>query len=157
MQKQHTVALVLVRGGSKGIPLKNLQKIGNRTLLHVSLDVIKEAKTFSSIWVSTDHDLIAQEASKRNSSSKKHLSAFIATIVLDEVNVHIRPKKVSTDNASSLLATREFLEKHKEIDVIALIQCTSPFLRVEYLQQAFSCFRRRDCDCAFAVTRFVIW
>lgn len=65
MQKQHTAGLVLARGGSKGIPLKNLQKIGNRTLLDISLTTIKNAKIFDSIWLSTDHDLIAKEALKR--------------------------------------------------------------------------------------------
>lgn len=66
LQDKHTAALVLARGGSKGIPLKNLQKVGNRTLVQISLDTIKSVKLFDSIWVSTDHHLIAEEAFKRN-------------------------------------------------------------------------------------------
>lgn len=61
---QHISALILARGGSKGIPLKNLQKVGGHSLLEISLTAIKETKIFASVWVSTDHYLIVEEASK---------------------------------------------------------------------------------------------
>lgn len=65
MQKQHIAALVLARGGSKGIPLKNLQKIDNQSLINISLTAIKGTGIFDAIWLSTDHDLIARIAMKR--------------------------------------------------------------------------------------------
>lgn len=60
------VALVLARGGSKGIRLKNLAKIGTDTLLGRTLKTIYRSKTFVDVWVSTDHDEIAVEAMQCN-------------------------------------------------------------------------------------------
>lgn len=53
---------MLARGGSKGIKLKNLVKIGNHSLLMRSLNSIRESKVFESVWVSTDHEVIEKEA-----------------------------------------------------------------------------------------------
>lgn len=58
------VALILARGGSKGIKLKNIQTIDGMTLLGISLSEIQKTEFFESIWVSTDHDDIAREALK---------------------------------------------------------------------------------------------
>lgn len=57
-------ALILARGGSKGIKLKNIQRIDGISLLGISLTALQEVKRFSSIWVSTDHEDIAEEAEK---------------------------------------------------------------------------------------------
>lgn len=58
-------ALILARGGSKGVPLKNIARFGNQTLLGRSLDTIRAFGGFNGVWVSTDHDLIAAVAQKR--------------------------------------------------------------------------------------------
>lgn len=58
------MALVLARGGSKGIPLKNLATIGTDSLLGRTLKTILSSRTFADVWVSTDHDAIADEAMK---------------------------------------------------------------------------------------------
>lgn len=63
-QKKSVSALILARGGSKGIPLKNIVKIGDDTLLGKSLKVLKNVEDFDAIWVSTDHAGIEQEAKK---------------------------------------------------------------------------------------------
>lgn len=56
--------LILARGGSKGIPLKNIQRIDGVTLLGIALTALQQSKIFQSIWVSTDHPLIAEEAER---------------------------------------------------------------------------------------------
>jgi len=57
-------ALILARGGSKGIKLKNIQRIDGVSLLGISLTALQQAKLFDTIWVSTDHDEIAEEAAR---------------------------------------------------------------------------------------------
>ena len=57
-------ALILARGGSKGIKMKNIQIIDGTTLLGISLKEIQKAEIFESIWVSTDNDEIAKEGLK---------------------------------------------------------------------------------------------
>lgn len=60
----HVTALILARGGSKGIPLKNIVKLGNSTLLGRALNTLNQCNFFEDIWVSTDHEKIAEEAKK---------------------------------------------------------------------------------------------
>lgn len=57
-------ALILARGGSKGIKLKNIQTIQGVSLLGISLTALQKAGRFETIWVSTDHEAIAEEAAK---------------------------------------------------------------------------------------------
>jgi Cytidylyltransferase len=57
-------ALILARGGSKGIKLKNIQRIDGISLLGISLTALQQVKRFDSIWVSTDHEEIAEEAER---------------------------------------------------------------------------------------------
>ncbi|ENN77694.1 hypothetical protein YQE_05767, partial [Dendroctonus ponderosae] len=67
------------------------------------------------------------------------------------VNVHWRNWDTATDEGSSLFATQEFLKHHPVVDIVALIQCTSPFLRKEYLEQARRTIEKFEC--VFSVTR----
>ncbi|XP_031353258.1 N-acylneuraminate cytidylyltransferase isoform X2 [Photinus pyralis] len=130
---KHLAVLILARGGSKAIPLKNLAKVGDKSLLSRSLQVILEVAAFDSVWVSTDNFAIYEEAIK------------------NDVNVHWRSAKSATDEAPSILAVQEFLIDHPYIDAVALVQCTSPFLKGTYLQQAAMLLS--GSDCVFSVTR----
>lgn len=65
----HVSALILARGGSKSIPLKNLAKVGGVSLLETSLNEILKVNDFSSVWVSTDYIEIYKEALKFKSKS----------------------------------------------------------------------------------------
>lgn len=60
----HLAVVILARGGSKGIPLKNLAKIGRKSLLEITLNELKNVEGINSIWVSTDHPGIAEVADK---------------------------------------------------------------------------------------------
>ncbi|KAL1137645.1 hypothetical protein AAG570_009341, partial [Ranatra chinensis] len=131
----HVAGLVLARGGSKGIPLKNLAKIQNETLLGRTLETLTRFGQFNSIWVSTDDHQIARETRRKN------------------VNVHWRESYTSTDQASSVLAVKEFIEKHPRIDVVALVQCTSPFLKVKYLERAYNMIISGQYESVFSLTR----
>ncbi|CAG0886900.1 unnamed protein product [Cyprideis torosa] len=72
----------------------------------------------SSVWVSTDNEAIAAVA-----------KAYGA-------QVHWRAPYTATDTASSLLAIREFLGYHPEVDYVAYVQTTSPMARPDFLQEA---------------------
>ncbi|XP_046405089.1 N-acylneuraminate cytidylyltransferase isoform X2 [Ischnura elegans] len=89
---------------------------------------------FSSIWVSTDHPDIAQEAER--------LGVF----------VHWRSAETATDTASSLFSVQEFCSRMPGISNIGLIQCTSPFLSSDIMLMAYELLSR-GYDSAFSVTR----
>lgn len=69
----HLAALILARGGSKSIPLKNIAFVGNRTLLERSLSAIKATEGFTSIWVSTDHHKISEVSFKSDNNRKDEI------------------------------------------------------------------------------------
>lgn len=133
---QGIVALVLARGGSKGIPLKNLAKIDNISMLGRALRIIKNCNCFVDVWVSTDSNTIAQEAYRNN------------------VNVHYRSEYSARDEATSVESIQEFLSGHPNIKNIALIQCTSVFLNEYYLDAAVKRFvSSAHIDCVFSAYR----
>lgn len=57
-------ALVLARGGSKSIPLKNLVTINGQSLLGRTLSHLNKSQVFNDIWVSSDDHRILQEGVK---------------------------------------------------------------------------------------------
>lgn len=126
-------ALILARGGSQGIKYKNLVQVDGLSLLSRTILTIRNSSCFEHIWVSTDDENIALEATKYGAV------------------VHKRPAKYAMDKTSSIEAVQEFLEVHKAINEIALFQCTSVFLREKYISEAVSKFKSHDC--VFAVKR----
>ncbi|KPJ02604.1 N-acylneuraminate cytidylyltransferase [Papilio xuthus] len=130
-----TVTLVLARGGSKGIRLKNLQTVGGLSLLARSILTARKAG-LSNITVSTDHPLIALEALKYGASPFRR--SFITAS-------HFAP---------SIWGVEEFIASTPKAKVIVLIQATSPFISYLNLKDAIRKLNYpKPYDCVFAVTR----
>lgn len=72
------VAFVFARGGSKGIPRKNLQTVGGRTLLERAIDCGLECPSISEIYVSTDSDEIAEVARRAGALVPELRPSFLA-------------------------------------------------------------------------------
>nr|XP_018904120.1 PREDICTED: N-acylneuraminate cytidylyltransferase [Bemisia tabaci]XP_018904121.1 PREDICTED: N-acylneuraminate cytidylyltransferase [Bemisia tabaci] len=130
-----SAALILARGGSKGIKKKNLSVVNGKTLIKRAVENILESDVFDSVWVSTDDMEIAMEAQK-------------ATALL-----HWRHPSTATDSAASILGVQDFFAKHPDLEVIGLIQCTSPFLTSQFLIKALRLIEEAHCDSVFSVTR----
>ncbi|XP_037935941.1 N-acylneuraminate cytidylyltransferase [Teleopsis dalmanni] len=126
-------AIILARGGSKGIKKKNLLKFGDYSLLARTILTIKRTKLFENIWISTNDDNIEIEGLKYGAI------------------VHRRAEIFAQDNSSSIDAVKEFLSKYNTVNKFALFQCTSIFLKEHYIRQAFEIFKLTDC--VFAVKR----
>ena len=108
------LAIVPARGGSKGIPLKNLQKVKGKTLIEYVANVIKNIKEIDKSIVSTDNKKISQ-ISKLNGIEAPFL----------------RPKNLSGDTISDLAVLKHALIKIEKIyrikyDIILMLQPTSP-------------------------------
>uniref|UniRef100_H2YJB3 N-acylneuraminate cytidylyltransferase n=1 Tax=Ciona savignyi TaxID=51511 RepID=H2YJB3_CIOSA len=131
----HIAALVLARGGSKGIPMKNIKKVGGIPLIGWVLRAAKDSNAFDSIWVSTDNHVISNVASQYGAS------------------IHRRSQEVSQDHTSSMETTQEFLKEHKEIDAIGLLQATTPCIQPSQLSEAANKIRFGCFDSVFSVVR----
>ncbi|XP_043953459.1 N-acylneuraminate cytidylyltransferase-like [Gambusia affinis] len=134
-RKRHVAALILARGGSKGIPLKNIKLLAGYPLIVWVLRAAIDSKAFNSVWVSTDHDKIGKVA--------KSLRA----------KVHRRSEKVSRDNSTSLETIQEFLKKHPEVTVVCNIQATSPCLHPSHIKNALKKITEDGYDSVFSVVR----
>uniref|UniRef100_A0A8D2LCZ6 N-acylneuraminate cytidylyltransferase n=2 Tax=Varanus komodoensis TaxID=61221 RepID=A0A8D2LCZ6_VARKO len=128
-------ALVLARGGSKGIPLKNIKLLAGVPLIGWVLRAALDAGVFQSVWVSTDHDEIEKVA--------KHFGA----------QVHRRSSEVSKDSSTSLDAIVEFLQYHDEVDIVGNIQATSPCLHPTDLIGVAKMIHEEGFDSVFSVVR----
>lgn len=130
----HIAALILARGGSQGITLKNLVPLGGRPLLCWALESVQQFGKFDSVWVSTDHSGIAECA------------------LACGAKVFDRQAQYALDTSSSISSVQEFVNVHKEVDVVGLIQCTSPFLQPDFLESAYKLIFQ-GYDSIFSVTR----
>ena len=136
-----SVAIILARGGSKGIPNKNIQSVGGIPLVVRTINAALKSKQINKIIVSTDDNRIAD-------------------IAIDNgVEVVKRPSKISGDTASSELALLDTLMQIKNRDnyvpeIIVFLQCTSPFTVLDDIDGTINSLVSNDADCALAVTKF---
>uniref|UniRef100_A0A8C6TEE9 N-acylneuraminate cytidylyltransferase n=1 Tax=Neogobius melanostomus TaxID=47308 RepID=A0A8C6TEE9_9GOBI len=133
--KQHKAALILARGGSKGIPLKNVKTLAGIPLIGWVLRAAVDSELFDSVWVSTDHDHIEKVA----------LSCG--------ARIHRRSAEVSKDSSTSLDTIQEFLRLNPEVDIVCNIQATSPCLHPFHLKEALQLITEQGYDSVFAVVR----
>jgi YrbI family 3-deoxy-D-manno-octulosonate 8-phosphate phosphatase len=133
-------AIILARGGSKGIPKKNLQLIGNQTLIARTILECKRVNSIKTIYVSTDSAEISIE-------SEKH-----GALVLE------RTREMASDQISSEASLLEVVSQIQSKDyplseIILFAQCTSPFTQAQELQKAIEEFESNPRGTLFSATR----
>ncbi len=109
-----TIAIIPARGGSKGIPRKNLLMVAGKPLVAWSVETARGARSITRTIVSTDDGEIAAVA--RNHGAE----------------VVLRPAEISGDTASSESALLHVLDTLRadgspDPDVVVFLQATSPF------------------------------
>lgn len=104
------LAITPARGGSKGIPRKNIKPIAGKPLLAWSIEAAKASKLINRYVVSTEDAEIADVA--------KNLGA----------EVLIRPQELATDTASTL-AVIQHVVSIIPCDIVVLLQATNPIRR----------------------------
>lgn len=76
------------------------------------------------------------------------------SLILDNTTVLKRSYVTSTDWAPSIWGVAEFIEKRQDIDILILLQATSPFINFKYLRSAHAKLNFPiPFDCVFSVTR----
>nr|XP_037872770.1 N-acylneuraminate cytidylyltransferase A isoform X3 [Bombyx mori] len=137
-KSQDIGVLILARGGSKGIPLKNLQTVGGISLLCRAI-ITARRSDLKQVVVSTDHPLIALEAVTCGATPFK------------------RSKVTATDWAPSIWGVQEYLWSNSEINTLVLIQATSPLTKPSQLRLALNKLNiPKPVDCVFSVARRTI-
>ncbi|WP_143626384.1 acylneuraminate cytidylyltransferase family protein, partial [Streptomyces viridosporus] len=135
------LAVIPARGGSKGVPAKNLAPVGGVPLVARAVRACRAARYVTDVVVSTDDRAIAAVARQAG-----------AEVVL-------RPAAIAGDTATSEAAVLHALEAHEAlhgapVDVVLLVQCTSPFLLGEDVDGVAGAVVDRGADTAVTVAPF---
>ncbi len=126
------VAVIPARGGSKGVPGKNVALVGGRALVARAVDAARRAELVDRVLVSTDDRLIAEAAREAGAE------------------VVVRPAELASDAASSESALLHALDSYAPEAVVAvLVQCTSPFLDSSDLDGVIHPVLDGEADSAF--------
>lgn len=116
--------IILARGGSKGIPRKNIVDINGKPLIQYTIEAAKASKA-KDVYVSTDCSAIMLEAIKH------------------KANVIMRPSNISGDNSKSEDALIHFANTIS-FDVLVFIQPTSPLLLPEDIDKGLEMIDKYD-------------
>lgn len=121
------LVIIPARGGSKGIPYKNIKPLAGKPLICYSIDVARQFTTDDNICVTTDDDKIIE--------------------VVENYGLKVpfkRPDYLATDTCGSneviQHAWKFYAEKGKLYDAVLLLQPTSPFRKVEFLKEAVALY-----------------
>lgn len=139
MNLTDTLFVITARGGSKGLPGKNIKKLCGKPLVAYSIDVARAFTSDDNICVSTDSEEIKS--------------------VVEEYGLKvpfIRPDYLATDTATSndvLVHAINFFEKQgRKYKKLCLLQPTSPLRTVEDVEGAMMLYRD-DIDMVVSVTK----
>ena len=125
------LCIIPVRGGSKGIPNKNIIDISGKPMIYYSICASQSANV-DFTYVSTDSKQIAMISEKYGAKIIK------------------RPQDISTDTSSSEEALSHFC-KNVNFDIMIFIQPTSPLLLAEDLIKGINIIKSGQATSVFSV------
>lgn len=125
LSKNKVLAVIPARGGSKGLPGKNLRPLHGKPLLHHSVEHALNASCISSVVVSTDDPNIAESG------------------VLAGAQVpFMRPSELADDTASSIDVLLHCLDWYEEagqsFDIVTMIEPTSPLREISDIEEGIN-------------------
>ncbi len=129
-----TICTICARGGSKGVPNKNIRLLHGKPLIAHSVDRAKECGLFDVIAVSSDSDAILDAASQAG-----------ATLLIK------RPDTLATDQAAKLPVIRHCLlaaeaELGREFDILVDLDVTSPLRTSADIIDAYQLLLKTDAQ-----------
>jgi N-acylneuraminate cytidylyltransferase len=119
------IGFIFARGGSKGVPGKNIKMLSGKPLIAYSIQVALACPSLETVFVSTDDENIAAVASE-----------YGAEIPF------VRPPELATDSAPEWLAWRHAIEwvqrERGDFDAMVSLPATSPFRNVEDVESCIA-------------------
>lgn len=130
-----TVCIIPARGGSKGIPRKNLQEIGGGSLLYWAVITAKKSSLIDGIFVSTEDDEIAEMA------------------MMYGANVINRPAELAADGTPSAPVIWHAVQQMERPERYILVQATAYPQSVDTMDHVIQAMSTFDADTAISVRR----
>ena len=133
-----SLCFIAARGGSKGVPRKNIRMLGNKPLIAHTIEKSLDSKICSNVIVSTEDNEIAGIAKK-----------FGAEVPF------MRPKKLALDTTSMVEVMMHGINKlHSlgyEFDTFVNLDCTVPFIRNIDIISSIKLLKKKKCHAVYGV------
>lgn len=135
------IAIIPARGGSKGLPGKNIKPLNGKPLIAYTIECALKSKRISHVVVSTDSNEIAEIALKYGAEVP-----------------FLRPDYLATDEAKAIdnyIYTIHRLSEtyNEDIDSIIVLQPTSPLRLTEDIDRAIMMFQEKQADSVISYTQ----
>ena len=134
------ICFIGARGGSKGVPQKNIRLINGKPLIVHTIISALDSGLYDHVVVSTEDKKIAQIAKK-----------YGAEIPF------LRPKNLSTDTAGftdvMIHGINELKKLNYTFDILVNRDCTVPFIRNEDVANSIKLLKNKKCNAVFGVYR----
>ena len=129
------IAVIPARGGSKGLPNKNIKMFCDKPLLAWSIEQASHAQHISSVWVTSDSEEILEISESFGARTIK------------------RPAEISGDDAGTESAWKHAIETIENlegsIDFMVGVQCTSPLREAKDFDNGIDSLREQQLDSLF--------
>lgn len=132
------VAFIPMRGGSKSIPQKNIKELAGKPLCFWSIEAVLASGSFDQVVVSTEDEKILEVVK----------GEFKEKVIIDR-----RPYDLALDDTSTEDVVLEFLQR-VNVDVLCLVQVTSPMVKPKDFKQAKDFFHKGGFDSLLSVCQF---
>ena len=134
------LGLIPARGGSKGVPFKNKKLLNGKPLISYTLEVALASKLLTKVVVSSDDNDIIKIAKDSGAEAP-----------------FVRPEHFASDKATSLSVIQHCLDFYRDknihFDAVCLLQPTSPFRTVDFLDKAIHKFQNSEVDSLVSVLK----
>jgi CMP-N-acetylneuraminic acid synthetase len=134
------LAVIPARGGSKGVPGKNLRLLGGKPLIVHQIEAAQNASSVDEIIVSTDHEGIADAAEGAGAEVP-----------------FLRPEELAADEVPAIAAVKHaaeyFRDNHTTPEYVLCLQPTSPFNNSQSIDLASKKIRKTNCDSVVSIER----
>ena len=135
-----SICFILARGGSKGIPKKNIRILGDKPLIAHTIESTLDSGLFEHVIVSTDDEEIAKISKQYGAKVPFMRPKYLAsdTSAVDDVVIH---------------GIKELYLEGYEFDIISIRDCTVPFIDKNDMKGTIDLLLNSDCDAAFTAIR----
>lgn len=140
MKKEKLLAVIPARGGSKGVPRKNIRELNGKPLIAYTILAALNSNIFDKVMVSTDDIEIAEISAKYGAEVP-----------------FLRPANIAGDFVSTdavvIHALHYYLKQEIEFDSVCKLQPTSPLRTAKHLQESYTQYRNSKTDYMVSVCK----
>jgi CMP-N,N'-diacetyllegionaminic acid synthase len=139
IKKEKVICSISARGGSKGVPNKNIRILGGKPLIAYAIIESLKSKYIDRVVVSTDSNAIAEVAEKYGAEvlRRPNVLAEDRTPLIDSTQYTMRAMDSQGFNA----------------DIIVQLSPTCPFLTIEHIDQSIEMVADDDCECSVSLKK----